>query len=129
MDQSSLLGGREVMTRLGRSFGWRLCQIAFFAVTGCSMYEGAARNTLVENLSRANTNDIAIRDPIAAKQAWDTIIACEPEQTYSKDYEKGFIAGFVNYVEEDGTTAPPGMPPYRYWGVKYQDSLRRPEVD
>jgi hypothetical protein len=129
MDQSSLLGGREAMTTLGKWFGLHCCQLAFITVAGCSMYQGGARNTFGENIARANTNLICIRDHIVAKEVWEKIASSEPDQNYSKDYAEGFRAGFADYLKEGGITIPPSLPPYRYWLVNHQHVENLAAVD
>jgi hypothetical protein len=105
------------MTALGKRIGLRCCQLALITLSGCSMYTAGAFNTFGENIARANTNLICIRDHIVAKEAWETVCSSEPDQTYSKDYAEGFRAGFADYLKEGGMTIPPSMPPYRYWFV------------
>jgi hypothetical protein len=129
MDQSSLLGGREAMTTLGKRMGLRFCMLALVASAGCSMYESATRNAFFEPIATTNTSLTAIRDHIVAKDVWQSVLASEPDQQYSQDYGDGFKAGFADYLKEGGVTIPKAMPPYRYWGRAYENPEGRAAVD
>jgi hypothetical protein len=39
---------------------------------------------------------------------------------YSRDYARGFLKGFEDYVYAGGNGLPPPVPPPRYWGIYYQ---------
>ncbi|HEV8058930.1 MAG TPA: hypothetical protein VGP68_03610 [Gemmataceae bacterium] len=129
MDQSSVLRGREAMTTLGKSMSLLVCSMALVTLDGCSMYEAATFNAFAEPIATTNVQVTCIRDHIVAKETWDTIRASEPEQNYSQDYAEGFKAGFADYLKVGGITVPTSMPPYRYWGRKYEYPEGRAAVD
>ncbi len=120
MDQSSLPRGREAMTTLGKSMSLLVCSIVLVALDGCTMYESVGRNAIIEPTARTNTTLSCIRDHLVAKDVWNTIKSSEPDQNYSQDYAEGFQAGFADFLKKGGITIPPSMPPYRYWGRKYE---------
>jgi hypothetical protein len=126
---ASLLKGREVMITLGKGIVVRSLALAMATCTGCSMYTAAARNAFLEPAARVNTGLTCIRDHIVAKDVWQTIVDCEPGQTYSTDYGEGFRAGYADYLKEGGPTIPKTMPPYRYWTRAYQTPEGRAAVD
>ena len=129
MDQSSLLGGREAMTTLGKKLGWRLSLLALLPLAGCSMYEAGGFNTVQEPIATTNMTLNSIRDHLVAKDVWQTVQDCEPGQQYSLDYGEGFKCGYATYLKDGGITIPPAMPPYRYWGRKYEYPEGRAAVD
>jgi hypothetical protein len=129
MDQSSLLGGREAMTSLGKILGWRLSLIALLPIAGCSMYEAGGFNTIEEPIATTNLALNSIRDHLVAKDVWQTVQDSEPGQQYSQDYGEGFKCGYATFLKDGGITIPPSMPPYRYWGRKYEYPEGRAAVD
>src|SRR5262249_15497427 len=56
--------------------------------------------------------DCVFRDRLheRARATWHEIQAAEPA-AYSKAYVQGFEAGFVDFIDRDGTGEPPAMPP------------------
>jgi hypothetical protein len=129
MDQSSLLGGREAMTTLRKKWGWRFSLVALLPLAGCSMYEAGTFNTFAEPIATTNVTLNAIRDHIVAKDVWQTVQASEPGQEYSQDYAEGFKCGYADFLRDGGITIPPAMPPYRYWGRRYEYPEGRAAVD
>jgi hypothetical protein len=55
-----------------------------------------------------------------AKAAWQTVETDGFPIHYSADYADGFQAGFVDYLEANGTGEPPAAPPKRYRHSRYE---------
>jgi hypothetical protein len=117
------------MITLGKDVVLRSSVLALAMCTGCSMYQSAARNAFLEPSAAVNRGLTCIRDHIVAKDVWQTVVACEPDQNYSIDYGEGFRAGFADYLKEGGAVIPNSMPPYRYFGRSYQTPEGRAAVN
>ena len=98
-------------------------------LAGCSMYEAGTFNAFEEPIAATNLTLTSIRDHLVAKDVWQSVQDCEPGQQYSQDYAEGFKCGYATYLKEGGITIPPAMPPYRYWGRKYEYPEGRAAVD
>ncbi len=117
------------MTTLGKTLVLCSCLCAFAAGGGCTMYEAAGRNAILEPAAQANRQLTCVRDHLAAKGVWESVVACEPGQNYSKDYEEGFKCGYADYLKEGGYPAAKSMPPYRYWARGYETPEGKAAVD
>jgi hypothetical protein len=49
-----------------------------------------------------------------AQAAWRQVQRDAPDHPYSKDYEDGFLEGYVDYLDAGGNGEPPMVPPFRY---------------
>ncbi len=92
-----------------------LCFLVLAALnTGCSFFVFAARN-MVESPLKAIDYCLEKRRFVAwAQEAWAKIQAADPDHHYSNDYARGFIDGYVDFIDADGVGEPPVAPPDRY---------------
>ncbi len=67
--------------------------------------------------------EVALDEAIASARADLDNYNCDP---YSIDHQRGFIDGFVDYLEAGGVGAPPPLPPRKYWRGKYQTPFGQP---
>lgn len=88
------------------------CQF-FTTVTANIAYEGAMRT---DNLLTHCINHQV------AKDAWKEVRRENPNarECASKDYERGFLRGFTDFLDFGGTGTPPPLPPHRYWFICHQ---------
>src|SRR5262245_8221944 len=94
----------------GMKFPLRIALLLLLASTGCSWVPYA-----IHNLAAAPVDEITecvFRDRLheRARTAWQEIQVHEPGP-FSKAYVQGFEAGFVDFIDRDGTGGPPAMPP------------------
>jgi hypothetical protein len=62
-----------------------------------------------------------LRNRQLARLAWERVeSAPDAHGPYSRDYERGFVKGFEDYVYAGGTGEPPPVPPFPYWGIYHQ---------
>ncbi len=88
--------------------------------SGCGLVANATHTVTSRVEDAVNEVREKHRNSIWAKQAWDNVCAGTPGQPFSEDHERGFKAGFVEYVTYGGTGAPPPLPPKKYHSLKYQ---------
>src|SRR5437868_3211430 len=88
--------------------------------TGCQLAGNAVHNIRYEmTLATADHQERANYEKLA-KESWAMPKAkgiCSPS---TKDYEDGFKAGFIDYLQFGGSGQPPYMPPQRYWRAGYR---------
>jgi hypothetical protein len=88
--------------------------------TGCSVLLYSFRN-MVESPSKAIDYCFEKKRFVAwAREAWKHIQAADPSEHYSEDYVCGFIDGYVDFIDADGTGEPPAAPPDRYHYSRYE---------
>jgi hypothetical protein len=87
---------------------------------GCELAGNMARTTSCEVGHFAREGLERIRDRHLAEEAWKQVQASCPDRAYSKDYARGFKAGYADYLFEGGPCEPPPFPPESYWGIGYQ---------
>lgn len=97
---------------------WMLLALASSTLSpGCSLFVTAARNMYYETKLEVQecVEEQAYRH--AARTVWEQ--SCG-KYSGSRDFAKGFQAGFVDYLRAGGNGMPPPLPPQHYWGYKYQ---------
>src|SRR5688572_18505206 len=103
-----------------RHFPWML--VLCCVVPACSILKETAHNTVVKPLTYHFYTDnffTKLRSHALAKEAWLEISSHDPA-AFSKDYAKGFEAGYAELLDLGGTGAVPPVPPRCYWKVHYQ---------
>jgi hypothetical protein len=76
-------------------------------------------NNLDEKLERHRFRQLA---EAAFESAWATARAEADDyqhDPFSPDERRGFIDGYVDYLEAGGTGEPPALPPRKYWKAVY----------
>ncbi len=109
---------QAVMTRMLLILG-----VALIA-SGCTIVENATRTLIKEPCEYCLYKDRRLttyRDFQAAGAAWCQLQRNTPEQSFTADYEDGFICGYADYLYAGGNGTPPAAPPRRYWNVRYQN--------
>ena len=81
---------------------------------GCSFVYYGARNTVLVPCQRINEIVLDHKNHHLAKKAWREIEKNHPRKTFSRDYRKGFIAGYDDYLDDGGNGMPPPVPPWPY---------------
>jgi len=91
------------------------------ACAGCSnLWVSTARNLHFEAAECTNDTLERVRNCLVANGELKDVERAEPGHPYSDDYTRGFKAGYMDYLEDGGSGAPPPFPPSRYWAVRYQ---------
>ena len=105
-----------------------LVVLAFVAgSSGCCMsfLEAGVRNGIELPIQACDQKRLEWRNRHRAEQAWAT---CErgSDGEWTKDYKRGFIDGYSEYLTGGGNGEPPASPPFRYRLRRYQtpDGLR-----
>ena len=65
---------------------------------------------------RATANEALEQERATAKAECDDYV----HEPFSPAYERGFVDGFVDYLEAGGDGNPPPLPPRKLWNVDYQ---------
>lgn len=98
-----------------------LCVLVMCSISsGCNLIVNSTRNLIFEPARVITECQERTRNRFLANEAWDEIRKHSPNVDYSKDYVKGFKAGFADYLYAGGTGTPPPLPPRHYWTVHYQ---------
>ena len=101
--------------------GAALCAVVLCALNvGCGLATNFTRVLVFETAQTVDDKLACIHHRRAADAAWDDARRADPQQTHTEDYARGFKVGFADYLYADGTTAPPPVPPRRYWKTHYQ---------
>ena len=83
-------------------------------LAGCIMGENGARNLINEPGQFLDDKRIRHESFTEAQRIWSSICQQHPPGTFSKDYEKGFISGYTDYLDNGGPGIPPAIPPREY---------------
>ncbi len=87
--------------------------------TGCRTAENAICNLKQEvKLAGAEVHEHH-RYRALAKAHWEQIEA-ESGRAFSKDFETGFVDGFVDHLTFGGNNQAPSVPPKHYWATRYR---------
>jgi hypothetical protein len=88
--------------------------------SGCSLAGIAARNLSNEAALFKDACVEKVELGRLANETWQNILSQAPPCRYSLDYEAGFKAGFIDFVDAGGTGEPPPLPPKRYQRLRFQ---------
>jgi hypothetical protein len=103
---------------------------------GCSSFGGSASCSTFLAATARNFTEIPIetcdekklewRNRHRAERAWAEVKRSFEGHCWTKDYARGFIEGYADYLTNGGNGEPPASPPFRYWLRPYQspDGLR-----
>ena len=91
---------------------------------GCSWCPYAAHNLLEAPFQVVDHRCQLWQFRSQARMAWRHFRDADPNVAYSDDYAAGFMDGYVDYLDADGTGDPPAAPPNRYEHSRYH---RTPE--
>jgi hypothetical protein len=91
--------------------------------SGCTIAWNAANTLVVEPAHFPNHVEqclLKVRTRKLAEEAWngvirDGLIRDGNGPQHPKDYRKGFIDGFSDYLQNGGNGEPPPLPPRHYW--------------
>jgi hypothetical protein len=83
-------------------------------LSGCSFTYYTARNIVLVPCQRINEVVADHRNRKLAKQAWADMEKTHPPGTFSRDYAKGFVEGYDDFLDDGGTGLPPPIPPWPY---------------
>jgi hypothetical protein len=83
---------------------------------GCGCYfQYAVRNLIDAPIECLDECAARHRNRQWAKAAWNRIAHSDPAQSFSEDYEDGFLAGFADFLDNGGDRGlVPVAPPHRY---------------
>jgi hypothetical protein len=108
--------------------------MAWLSATGCfsarpsapACYEHlSARNLSQEPVRWVDECDFKDFATAKAKETWQKLWAEQhrqnPDQPYPQDFAKGFVEGFVDYLDAGGSGEPPRAAPFRYRLLKYKN--------
>src|SRR5213080_3666736 len=97
-----------------------LCVCGLGALSaGCELAPIAARNLVYESALRTDEACTCARNRKLADDAWNQARRAAPGQAYSKDYVKGFKAGYADDLDTGGCGLPPPLPARCYWFKHY----------
>jgi hypothetical protein len=82
--------------------------------TGCAFFAYARENMIESPLKAFDYCLEKKRFAAWAREAWAHLQAADPGQHYSDDYARGFLDGYVDFIDAGGTGEPPAAPPDRY---------------
>lgn len=88
--------------------------------SGCALVKDASYNAWHESHKVVDDCTTAHRLHRLAVEAWLDYDVCHGEQSYSKDFARGFINGYADYLLAGDLEAPPAAPPLRYWRPRYE---------
>ncbi|MGF1579459.1 MAG: hypothetical protein ACFCD0_08860 [Gemmataceae bacterium] len=94
------------------------CLLLCILSTGCSWYGFATRNFFIAVVEPYNEKKQKAQFKVIARKVWRKVESQSP-QILSKNYEKGFVAGFVDYLLYGGNGEPPAVPPWVYRSTHY----------
>jgi hypothetical protein len=106
-----------------------LMALAFLAGSaGCcsSFLTAAARNIVELPIQACDEKMLEQRNRRRAERAWAEVEHHFEGSFWTKDYAKGFMDGYADYLTNGGNGEPPATPPFRYRLHHYQtpDGLR-----
>lgn len=93
---------------------------------GCGPLYNVVRVSIVEPFHFCKEMNELIecnRNHELAHQAWIEEAQAHPGQEFSCDYEKGFVAGYSDYLLAGGPGNPPPVPPRMYWRAEYESPV------
>jgi hypothetical protein len=97
-----------------------LCAMALCSVcSGCGLYANAVRNVTFDLTRLVDRPLSCVRYNRLADSAWDAV-KNTLDHPPTKDYERGFKRGFVDFLRTGGPNTPPAVPPRHYWTFRYQ---------
>jgi hypothetical protein len=86
--------------------------------SGCAVAWNGANTLAVEPAHFPNYIEQCLlrhRTRSLAEESWHEVIHDGNAPPYSKDYHKGFLDGFSDYLQNGGSGEPPALPPRHYW--------------
>ena len=111
-------GSPSISTVMRISLLVAACQV----ICGCTMMRNSTHVLLTDplhfpnNLNHATTRH---QNRLRARRLLREICTQNPGIPTTKEYESGFVDGFVDYVTYGARAAPPTLPPARFWKKKY----------
>jgi hypothetical protein len=86
--------------------------------SGCAVAWNAANTLAVEPAHFPNYVEqcfLRKRTRSLGEESWREVMQDVNAPRYSKDYHKGFVDGFADYLQNGGSGEPPALPPRHYW--------------
>jgi hypothetical protein len=90
------------------------CFLTSSATGGWDLFTNSFRNAIHNTVRCIDDAVLTLRNYHQAEEAWDLLSTCSPGRRYSADFEEGFKAGFIDYLDAGGNGQPPAVPPLRY---------------
>jgi hypothetical protein len=90
------------------------CFLTSSATGGWDLFTNSFRNSIHDTIRCVDDAVLTLRNYHQAEEAWDLLGTCSPGRRYSADFEEGFKAGFIDYLDAGGNGQPPAVPPLRY---------------
>ena len=107
--------------------------------SGCRLAHNAWLTTIAEPLHYPRNLDdrlshkrftemaeVALDEAVASAHAEMDNYECDP---YSVDHRRGFVDGFVDYLDAGGIDGPPPLPPRKYWRGKFQNPFGHRRIE
>ncbi len=81
---------------------------------GCSFFCYGVHNLIEAPVDARDEYLMQCRFTHLAEDSWQNVVLANPSCTYSYHYGRGYIAGYVDYLDANGTGEPPAAPPWIY---------------
>jgi hypothetical protein len=108
------------MQRLRRRLVGGVCGLLLACATGCGVFRSGTEVLTTTTVQAVSDCLEQHRNRQWADGVWDDLIAHNPGIAPSADYERGFKAGFADYLYRGGPVELPALPPWRYRWLKYR---------
>ena len=108
-----------------RTWSFALLGVLPLFGAGCGFVKNMQRNIVYSPLYAATDRAAHHRHELLAREAWLQMATQYNDGDYSCDYRRGFVDGYVDYLDYGGTGEPPPIPPssYRLSGYMNPDGL------
>ena len=101
-----------------------LILVTLSALPGCAFFGYGICNVVEEPVDAIDYHFACWRFHVLANEAWHEVTSQADPHLYSADYARGFEAGFVDYLDSNGTGEPPAAPPWCYRRVNQVTAAR-----
>ncbi len=81
---------------------------------GCSFFCYGLHNLVEAPVDARDDYLMQCRFKQMAEDSWKCAVLADPSHPYSYHYGRGYVAGYVDYLDANGTGEPPAAPPWIY---------------